>query len=175
MKIVEDVARIDTGSSPEAIADVFGNLLATGRKYLVATHSCDQCGKIVGFSFVDDSGQATQLILRECTRIILGLHPNVGEVKYAAHSSSNFCFICRQCNAQIPEMVAKAMPELKGRLGCNPIIDSPDYQKGKGCWITITEFLPGGNGRFLNAQLDSVKFPLVIKISGLAGLLKLPD
>lgn len=136
---------------------------------------CKVCGRDLAMVLSSNDGEI-HLPLNPCTRVVLGIHPEVEksiDERYGRQSP----FVGGTCQYLCGSCTGMKLPERMHNLGVtariedlkrDPIIDMRVYEKGKGCWITATEFpLNGQLGRFINLQTNFEEFVSILMITDL--------
>jgi hypothetical protein len=118
---------------------------------------CRKCKKSLGVTHSRDFNNLC-IIGRECTRIVLGIHPDVHNAKgdeIPFTCWQKMLYLCPDCGGNaILGQLAEVVDKIKANILSRPVlIDEPNYIKEKGCWITATQFKQNGKGWFINAQV----------------------
>ena len=128
--------------------------------------TCNICGNLL-LATIDNRRVAIQ----PCIEIVLGTSPLIHS-QFTLESGRrslpirNIHFICTVCQ---PNVIADINERISS-IGVHIYngYDKPDLEEEKGCWVTITEYIPERNGFYANIQVDPETFGKIIeKISPL--------
>lgn len=176
--IVRDIAEAELAEMVKKyLLDEILPKFTTGADYRISEATfaascfrCKVCGRELAMVLRFKEGEK-HLPLNPCTRIVIGIHPDVEEkveehygskIPFTSGESRYFCGACT--GLKTPERICNnGAKELASELHKDPIVDMREYKPDKGCWITVTEFpLSGRLGRFMNYQTDFKSFAWIL-------------
>ena len=133
----------------------------------VSSHGrCRKCGQKVA-EIINIKGKGELHVMEQpCTRLVLGINDGAREanekesgknISFAHGDSYYFCSEHKCGGWAWPERMAESIPEIREGVWrrWSPIHDCGKRAiNGKGCFITLTEFLLNSIGRHFNFQTD---------------------
>ena len=125
--------------------------------------TCNICGNLL---LVTVGNHRTAV--NYCIEIVLGrdpsVHPTIRFERFErSYPIKDAHVICKQCQ---PNALADMIPKISKKVGFNIYngYDRPELKPNMGCWITITEQIPNGQGFYANIQVAPKIFGAIIDI-----------